>query len=132
MKKTYLRNEAGWSLLEVLIGMIVLAVGLLGLSPMLVMSIEGNVMSHDNTVAANLCKEQVELYEGMDALPAMPFTQNESGLDGGLYSRSTYIRGHATDSLIPEGVVQIDVRVSWTDHASVQRSAQYSTFILEP
>ena len=132
MKTKYLSNESGWSLLEVLIGMIVLAVGLLGLAPMLTMSIEGNMMSRDNTVAASLAKEQVELYEGMSALPATPFTQTETGLEGGKYNRLTFLRGHATDTLIPTGVFQIDVQVSWTDGSNVPRTTRYSTFILEP
>lgn len=132
MKIKYLSNESGWSLLEVLIAMIVLAVGLLGLAPMLTMSIEGNMMSRDNTVAATLAKEQVELFEGLSALPATPFTQTETGLEGGKYNRSTFLRGHASDSLIPEGVFQIDVQIAWTDGGNVPRTTRYSTFILEP
>jgi len=128
----YIQKQSGLSLLEVLIGMIVLAMGLLGLAPMLVMSIEGNVMSRDNTVAANLAKQQVEQYEGMNSLPAIPFTLQETGLAGGRYTRSTYIRGHATDASIPTGVYQIDVTIAWTDNQNVPRTTQYSTFILEP
>ncbi len=132
MKLKKLKNTDGWSLLEVLVGMIVLAVGLLGLAPMLVMSIEGNVMSRGNTVAASLAKEQIEFYEGAASLPALPFTQTEQGLEGGVYTRSTFIRGNASDSTIPSGVVQIDVQVSWMDGSDVQRNTNYSTFILEP
>lgn len=132
MKLSKIKTNSGYSLLEVMAGMIVLAIGLLGLAPMLVMSIEGNEMSRDNTIAANLAKEQVEFFEGLSSMPPLPYTNHETGLENGLYSRSTYIRGNATDSTIPAGVYQIDVQVSWVDNSQVQRNTRYSTFILEP
>ena len=133
MKLLKLKTNSGYSLLEVMAGMIVLSIGLLGLAPMLVMSIEGNEMSRDNTVAANLAKEQVEFFEGLNALPATPYQNVETGLgSASAYTRSTYLRGAATDSTIPVGVYQLDVQVSWVDNSSVQRNTRYSTFILEP
>jgi len=127
-----IRNrESGMSLLEVLVGMLVLSVGLLGLAPMLVVSVEGNVSSRDASAAANLAKEKVEYYEGLDVLPAMPVTLQEADLNG-KFARITNIRGNATDSTVPAGAYRVDVQVAWLDNANVQRTTRYSTLILEP
>ncbi len=131
MKYEKILNKRGMSLLEVLTGMLVLAIGLMGLAPMLVVSVEGNVSSRDASLAANLAKEQIEYYEGLAATPALPANLEEAGLDG-KFTRFTYIRGNATDSTVPAGAYQVDVRVAWTDHHNVPRNTRYSTLILEP
>ena len=61
-------QDRGLSLLEVLISMIVLAVGILGLAPMIVLSIEGNDISRDFSLASELAKKQLEEYQGRDTL----------------------------------------------------------------
>jgi Tfp pilus assembly protein PilV len=122
-------GEDGISLLEVLVSMLILAFGLLGLAPMMMMSIEGNVISRDHTIAANLLKEKIEFYEAADTLPTLPYRESESGLDSA-FTRTTYIRDSVTDTLIPSGLACIDVRVSWLDNQQVQRTSTYSTFLL--
>ena len=122
MKRKIVTDNNGVSLIEVLVGMIILAVGLLGLAPMVVVSIEGNAISRDNSAAANLLKQKVEYFEGLSTMPSVPYTETETGLQN-IYTRSTYI-----DTLIPEGLYKIDVIVSWTDNQNVQRSNQYSTY----
>jgi len=127
MRRKIISNDDGLSLLEVLIAMIILAVGLMGLAPMLVVSIEGNTISRTSSVAANLLKQKVEYYEGLSSMPTVPYREVESGLQN-IYTRSTFINDHSVDSLIPDGVYKIDVMVAWTDNQNVQRSNQYSTY----
>lgn len=127
MRRKILSNSDGVSLLEVLIGMIILAVGLMGLAPMVVVSIEGNVISRDNSIAANLLKQKVEYFEGLHTMPTVPYREVESGLET-IYTRTTSIQDATVDALIPNGVYKIDVVVSWTDNQNVQRSNQYSTY----
>jgi len=127
MKRKIVTDNNGVSLIEVLVGMIILAVGLLGLAPMVVVSIEGNAISRDNSAAANLLKQKVEYFEGLSTMPSVPYTETETGLQN-IYTRSTYINDHSIDTLIPEGLYKIDVIVSWTDNQNVQRSNQYSTY----
>lgn len=127
MRRKILSNSDGVSLLEVLIGMIILAVGLMGLAPMVVVSIEGNVISRDNSIAANLLKQKVEYFEGLHTMPTVPYREIESDLET-IYTRTTSIQDATVDTLIPGGVYKIDVVVSWTDNQNVQRSNQYSTY----
>ncbi|MEW5923090.1 MAG: prepilin-type N-terminal cleavage/methylation domain-containing protein [Candidatus Zixiibacteriota bacterium] len=127
MRRKILSNSDGVSLLEVLIGMIILAVGLMGLAPMVVVSIEGNVISRDNSIAANLLKQKVEYYEGLKTMPTVPYREVETGLET-IYTRATSIQDATVDASIPNGVYKIDVVVSWTDNQNVQRSNQYSTY----
>ncbi len=91
MRLDMLRRNDGISLLEVLVSMLILGFGLLGLAPMLMISIEGNVISRDHSIAANLLKEKIEFYEAADSLPVLPFKETEYGLDSA-FTRTTYIR----------------------------------------
>ena len=50
-------NQRGVTLLEVLISMLILTFGILGLAPMLVLSVESNSISRDFSLAAQLAKE---------------------------------------------------------------------------
>ncbi len=123
-------NDSGVTLLEVLISMIILTIGILGLAPMVVLSVEGNVISREHSIASQLLKEKIEECQTRNPMPTTPYRENESDLQG-LYSRMTTIQDHDSDSLIPEGVYNIDVVVSWIDHQDVQRSTTYSSMILK-
>ncbi len=130
MKTKLIRNDKGIGLLEVLIGMVIIAVGLLGFAPLLVLSVEGNVIARENSDAASLLKEKLEYFEGLDPMPTVPYKEEELNL-GGQFTRTTVIEDHATDSLIPEGLYKVDVQVVWADNQSVRRSSSYSTFIVK-
>ena len=121
-------NNNGLSLLEVLIAMIILSLGILGMAPMVVMSIEGNNTSQDILSVSSMAKEKLEYYESLTTLPTLPFSEEESNLNG-TYTRQTYIRDNITDSSIPDGVAQCDVTISWRDKSGVDRSTTYSTLL---
>jgi Tfp pilus assembly protein PilV len=111
-----------------MVAMIVLAIGILGLAPLVTLSIEGNNISRDIIKASSLAKEKLEYYEALDTLPAVPYTETETGLDGG-YDRTILIRDNATDSLIPPGCQQIDIVISWIDKAGMHRSTSYTSLL---
>ena len=123
-------NDRGISLLEVMIGMIILAFGLLGLAPMFTLAIEGNVVSRDTSIATDLIKDKIEYFEAVDTLPTAPYTEYESGLDS-IFARTTYIYDHASDTTIPDGMHRIEVIVAWTDKQAVSRSSSYITYLIE-
>jgi type IV pilus assembly protein PilV len=123
-----MKNEKGFTLLEVLISMLVLAVGLLGLAPLMILSVETNTMSQEASMASNLAKVKIEIYQNSDNIPALPYEEVEEDIFGG-YSRKTAIIDNATDSLIPEGLCHIQVAIGWTDNSGVHRSSTYTTFL---
>jgi len=128
-KKMKIGNEKGVSLLEVLISMLILSFGLLALAPMIVMSIEGNIISRDHSDTSRLAREKIEYYEGLDSMPAVPFVEQEDGING-IFSRIISVRDSTCDTLIPFGVYQVDVQLSWLDNHNVNRDINYSTYIL--
>ncbi len=121
-------NDKGLSLLEVMVSMILLAMGLLTLAPMVVISIEGNNISRDVLSVSELAKEKIEYYKGLDPFPAVPYVLDENNLNGG-YNRSTSIIDNASDSTIPTGLYKVLISITWTDKSGVDRSTIYSTFI---
>ncbi len=127
-------NENGLSLLEVMVSMLLLALGLLTLAPMVVISIEGNNISRDVLTVSEMAKEKIEYYKGLDPFPALPFSQSETGLYGGGitgagYNRVTSIMDKASDATIPDGLNKVLITITWTDKAGVPRTTNYSTFI---
>ncbi|UCG62920.1 MAG: prepilin-type N-terminal cleavage/methylation domain-containing protein [Candidatus Zixiibacteriota bacterium] len=132
------KNDRGLSLLEVLVAMIVLAVGILGLAPMVVLSIEGNSISRDFIVATELAKEQLELYEAQDVLmkakpaPALPTDSLSDTLiylpdvDG--YSRTVTIQ--AAEGINPPNLVKVTIDISWTDKLGKVRAIRHSTLMM--
>ena len=123
-------NENGISLLEVLVSLVILGFGLLALGPMIVMSIEGNIISRDHSETSRLAREKIEFYEGLDTMPAVPFIQQEDSVNN-IYSRITSIRDNTSDATIPGDLYQIDVQLLWQDNHNVNRDIMYSTYILK-
>ncbi len=121
-------NESGISLLEVLIAMIIMAVGIMGLAPMIVLSVESNNISREIIDVTTLAKQKLEEFESADTLPTLPYTEVETGV-AGYYDRHSQLRDNTTDSLVPSGVCQADITILWTDKSGLNRSTTYSTFL---
>jgi len=130
MRLRRLQKVDGLGLLEVLVGMIILGIGLLGLAPMIVTSIEANVIARDHSDASELVKEKIEYYESLDPMPAMPYQEHEAGL-GDRYSRSVYITDNTVDTLIPDGVYEVRIAVGWIDNNEIARTTTLTTYLLK-
>ena len=128
MRSCRLKSKSGVSLLEVLVSMLILGFGILGLAPMVILSIDANSTSRDFSMAGELAKERLEFYEGLDSIPATPFTQQEDSLFG-VFTRQTFIIDSASDSLIPGNLCKVDVVISWKDQVGVNRSTKMSTLV---
>lgn len=128
-----IQNNHGITLLEVLISMIVIAIGVLGMAPLVVLSTNTNNISRDVLDVSELAKEQIEFYENTDSLPTLPYYLREHDLGEGvydrLYDRETYIWDNATDTLVPPGMCHIQVTVAWTDMHDLPHSTVFTTVL---
>lgn len=124
--KKYFNKSAGFTLLEVLIALVILAVGLLGTILLETTTVTGNSFSRELQTAAILAEdfvEQVQTMEFSDSLisagthPTTGDISNgweanpidEAGNNGGMYSRTWSV---ADNALIAD-TKTVSVTVSW-------------------
>lgn len=110
-RKSTRRSQKGFSLVEVLICMVIVAVGLLALAGMQITSIKGNALSRKVTQATVLAQNK------MEELKRLPFTDpslssgchSEGTLSGTVFSRSYQIED------LSATLKAITVTVQWAD-----------------
>ncbi len=119
------RNAAGFTLLEVMVAMVVLAIGILGLAPMLVVSMQGNQSSRETTEAAYLAQDRIEQFRNQTTISPIPFNETSTV---GQYSRVVNVVDLSVDNTVPAGVYRITVTVTWVDKDGTSRSASYITY----
>ena len=116
-----LRGKEGFSLIEVLVALVILAVGLLGLALFQTTAIKGNAIASKWTVATELAQDRLERFRHVDwvsirpsdpggFIPGTQPPQSAYGSLGGAVGDNTIVRGtqfyrvwqvtsNATDSL---------------------------------
>lgn len=111
------KKESGFTLLEVLTGMLILSVGLLLLMPMMVVSMQANDFARGFTEASMLIKEKMEELKNMD-LPV-------SGADttGGTYRTWT-----VTDA--GSNLKRLVVNVNWQDQDGRQHNNSMVSYMM--
>ncbi|MDF1544030.1 MAG: prepilin-type N-terminal cleavage/methylation domain-containing protein [bacterium] len=122
-------NQDGMTLLEVLISVIILSLGVLGMAPLMMMSVESNNVSRDVIRATELGRERLEFYEALDSLPVLPFQRADSALIEGSYQITTYIEDSSSDTLIPPGIAYITVAVGWMDNLNIRRTSSFTSIL---
>jgi len=122
-----LRKEKGTTLLEVLIAMVVLAFGVLGLAPMIVISMYGNSYSDQVTVADVIVQDRLEEIKTWSTVSPIPYSQTVNNIQG-IFTRETLINDSTIDVSIPAGVYKIQINVSWADQKQLPRSVSYFTY----
>lgn len=104
VKSTKLFAEDGFSILEVMVGLIIFSIGLLLLMSMMVVSMDGNSWAEDTTQSVQLIKEKVEQLKNTHV------SQLNSGEDViGDYVRSWDV------TAVSSNLVGVTVRVKWAD-----------------
>ena len=122
-------NNKGFSLLEILIGLVILAIGLLAIASMQITSMRGNFFS-DNIMQASILGQ--DRLEGLKAIPLNQDTTTFSlgthndgfiPIRGTSFSRTYVVENHPDASLADSRVIR--VIVNWSDPSA--HSVQFST-----
>ena len=121
------RGQAGFTLIEVLVAMIILAIGILGLAPMLVISMQGNQFSREVSEAAYLAQDRIEQLKNQGLISPIPFTETSYNLNGD-YDRSVVVDDQTMDNTIPAGVYRMTVTISWVDKEGKNHSTSYVSY----
>ena len=108
-------NQKGFTLIEVLIGLVILAIGLLGIASMQISSVKGNIFSSNMTQAANLVQDKLEYLKNLSySDPNLNAGQYKEGtIPGTTFSRQYNIVEDAGNS-----IKTITVTVQWTDRVN--------------
>jgi type IV pilus assembly protein PilV len=115
-------GKKGFTLIEVLIGLVLLAVGLLAIAGMQITSVRGNFFSSNMTQASILAQDRLEALKQLDF--------NDAGLsvanhDEGTIAGTIFTRQYNV-SLVPgTTMLTITVTVNWKD--SSDHSITFST-----
>jgi type IV pilus modification protein PilV len=91
------KKESGFTLLEVLVGMSILAVGMLAVARMQITSIEGIDKSDEGTIALNLAQREMERIINMDYTDSS-LSDNPAN-NGDLYSTASTDYQDCVDSI---------------------------------
>ena len=120
-------NKKGMSLIEVMAAMLILAVGILGLAPLMVITMDANSFSNELTQANTVAQDKIEQLRNVTSFSPLPFTQYDYNVLN-RYVMVTTVDGAESDPTVPSGVYRIHVNVSWIDHNNLPRSIDYRTF----
>ncbi len=115
-------DKKGFTLLEVLIGLIILAFGLLAIAGMQITSVKGNFFSNYMTQASILAQDRLEILKNLEwgHSDLSSGTHDEGTIPGTIFSRKYKV------DLIPGTTMKsIIVTVSWKDTSD--HSISFST-----
>ena len=107
-----LRHEGGFTLTSVLIGMVVLAIGLLGAARLVVVVTQSNVFSQHLTTATTLAQDQIAVVQRLGFAQANTAAGTEpygTIANYGAYQRVTTVSPNAPVA----GITTVTVTVSW-------------------
>jgi len=115
-------NHKGFSLIEMLVGLIFLSVGLLAMATMQVSSVRGNFFSHHLTQASYVAQDRLEF---LNSLP-LDSAQLQPGAYGdGTVNVSDIVFNRSYSVAIHGELTEIHYRVAWND--GVGRNIAFST-----
>lgn len=121
------KNQKGFTLIEVMISVVILAVGVLGLAPLMVLSIYSNTYSQDLTRATAVAQDRIEQLKNAGNFVTLPYADTTNNISG-IYNRTVRVDNTASDGTVPAGVYRIKVTIAWTDKNKMARSVDYYTY----
>ena len=130
-----IEREDGFTLNEILVSIVLIAIGVVGFSVNTIGVVQGNYISNNVTVATSLAQDKMEQLK-VTTLPTCPTATTAGCFDGPLNSQGTtaspgniynrsWVVTDRTD--LGTGLKEIDITVSWRDYIS--RSVTLSTLV---
>jgi len=119
--KKYLKlksSEAGFTILEVMIGLVIFTLGLLLLLSMMIISIDGNMWSENHTQSMQLIREKIEQLKNTD----------EALMVSGNDAIGSYSRNWTVVQATPE-LKAVSVKVSWLEPSGDSKACSTVTMI---
>jgi prepilin-type N-terminal cleavage/methylation domain-containing protein len=105
-------NKKGFSLIEVLVGLVLLAIGLLAIAGMQITSVRGNFFSSNMTQASILAQDRLETLKNLAYADAALTVGNHND---GLIPGSIFTRDYDVLVIAGTTMLNITVRVRWRD-----------------
>ncbi len=119
-------DQKGITLLEVMVGMIILGIGLLGLVPLIGISIFSNTYASDVTTANSLAQQELESLTNIADYGTLPLISTSDSV-GGVYNIVRSVDDNSTDATVPVGLYKLKVALTWTDQQNNIRNVYFST-----
>jgi len=108
-------NKNGFTLIEVLIGMVILAVGLLAIAGMQISSVKSNSFSSNLTRASILAQDRLE---GLRYLSTDHADLGAGAHDDGAIGDTLFTRQYTVTVVPGTTMLNITVTVNWTDNSN--------------
>jgi len=113
-----LRNQKGMTLLEVMVGMLVFALGMLMLVPMVVTSTTGNVRAHETDMTMQDVQQIVEAFKARGV-----------SASGSQYNEETHRYLTWWTEAVTANLEQLNVDVTWIDSQEGYHFRRVSTYV---
>jgi type IV pilus assembly protein PilV len=107
------RNERGFTLLEILIGISIFSIGVLAVATMQISAIRGNRLGNEVTQATFLAEDKLEELKNSADIASVPDSSDQEGI----FTRSWQITPATGDSRL------VTVTVTWTVGAASHNMA---------
>ncbi|MCD6161563.1 MAG: prepilin-type N-terminal cleavage/methylation domain-containing protein [candidate division Zixibacteria bacterium] len=122
-----INSNKGISLIEVVMAMLIVAIGILGLAPLMAITMDANSFSRSVSTANSLAQDKIESMRTVPSFSPLPFVESDLNVNN-KFDIYTTIDGTASDASVPSGVYRIHVDIRWVDQNNLPRSLEYWTY----